>query len=386
VSQSVEPFRIEVPDAVLEDLRERLARTRFPDQLEGTSWEYGTELGYLRALCEYWCETFDWRAQEAALNRLPQFRTSIDALSLHFVHVRSSEPEALPLVITHGWPGSIFEFTKILGPLTDPVAHGGRAEDAFHVVCPSLPGFGFSERPREPGEQEIPRIARRIAQLMERLGYARYGAQGGDWGSFVTRHLALVDPEHVCGIHLNMVQVLPPQGADPFEGLSQHERAALTRAMSLQKEETGYLAIQRTKPQSLGYALNDSPAGLAAWLVEKFRGWSDCQGEIERRFTKDELLTNITIYWVTETITSSLRLYREALRRGMGAMLGEGRVGVPTACALPAAEMYTSPRRWAEHYYHVTRWTELPSGGHFTALEEPGWLVRDIREHFRSVR
>lgn len=384
MSGTIEPFRIEVPDAVLDDLRERLARTRLPDQLEGAGWGYGTELGALRELCAYWREKFDWRAREEALNRLPHFRTKIDGLGLHFVHARSPEPNALPLLVAHGWPGSIFEFTKILGPLTDPVAHGGRAEDAFHVVCPSMPGYGFSDAPREPG-WDVRRVAAVFAKLMERLGYSAYGVQGGDWGALVATHMALLDPAHVRGIHINLVIALPPDDPAAFQGLSETEQRAVQDALHFRREETGYQEIQGTKPQTLGYALNDSPAGLAAWILEKFHGWSDCDGDVERRFTKDELLTNIMIYWTTGTITSSMRLYCESRRSGRFGPAGE-RVEVPTACAIFPREILRPPRRWAKRHYNVVRWTEFPSGGHFAALEEPERLVEDVRGFFGDVR
>ena len=308
MSKSVQRFRIQVPDEVLEDLRQRLARTRFPDQLEAAGWDYGTELSYLKELCTYWREDFDWRVQEAALNAFDHFHTEIDGQPLHFVHVRSKVKGALPLLITHGWPGSVFEFHKIIRPLADPAAHGGSEDDAFHVICPSMPGYGFSGPTRERGV-DVKRVAEVLAKLMARLGYARYGAQGGDWGAIVTTHLGLIDAEHTAGIHLNMVAAGPPAEGNPMEGLAPKEQQALADLAQFQKEETGYQQIQGTKPQTLGYALNDSPAGLAAWIVEKFRGWSDCDGDVEKRFSQDELLTNISIYWVTETINSSVRLY-----------------------------------------------------------------------------
>jgi pimeloyl-ACP methyl ester carboxylesterase len=377
------PFRIHVPDAVLADLRERLARTRFPAAIDGAGWSYGTERGYLEELCRYWQKDFDWRAEEAALNRFAQFRTSIEGLGLHFIHVRSREPNALPLVISHGWPGSIVEFVKIIGPLTDPVAHGGRAEDAFHVVCPSLPGYGFSDAPREPG-WDVRRVAKSFAKLMGRLGYTRYGAQGGDWGSMVSIQLGDLDAAHLAGIHLNLVMATPPEH-NPTEGLSPLELARLGEMDRFQKEELGYYQIQATKPESLGYGLNDSPAGLAAWIVEKFRTWSDSGGQVERRFSKDELLTNITIYWATQTINSSMRLYYESTRAGTLGALGK-RLEVPVGCALFPRELFIPPRRWAEAAYNVQQWTEMPSGGHFAALEEPGLLVDDIRTFFRKLR
>jgi microsomal epoxide hydrolase len=385
MSDAITPFRIQVPDAVLTDLRERLARTRFPDQIEGAGWSYGTELAYLKELCAYWRDKFDWRAQETALNRFDQFTTTIDGQRLHFVHVRSREPNALPLLITHGWPGSVFEFHKILVALADPAAHGGERGDAFHVVCPSMPGYGFSGPTRTTG-WDVQRVAEVEAKLMARLGYARYGAQGGDWGALVTTHLGLLDPGHVAGIHLNMVVAGPPPGvANPAEGLSPKELQGLGDMAVFQKNETGYQQIQGTKPQTLGYALNDSPAGLAAWIVEKFRTWSDCDGDVERRFTRDELLTNVTIYWVTETISSSVRLYCESMRSGRFGVAGR-RVEVPTGCAIFPKEIIRPPRRWAEAHFNVQRWTEMPRGGHFAALEEPGLLIEDVRAFFRALR
>lgn len=383
-SDRIEPFEISVPDTVLEDLRERLARTRFPDQIEGAGWDYGTELSYLKELCEYWLNEYDWRTHEAALNRFDHFRTDIDGLGIHFIHQRSKEENAFPIIITHGWPGSVFEFTKIIDRLADPVAHGGRAEDAFHVICPSMPGYGFSDAPRKPGF-DSKRVAETNAELMERLGYNAYGAQGGDWGAIVTTWMGALDPEHVKGIHLNMVVALPPKGspADMIEGLTPEEVKDLGEMRQWMANETGYQAIQGTKPQTLGYGLNDSPAGLAAWIVEKFRTWSDCDGNVESRFTKDELLTNVMIYWVTQTITSSTRLYYE----GKGEFaLTDRRIEVPTACAIFPHELTRPPRLWVEKSFNVARWTKFESGGHFAALEEPELLTDDIRAFFRDLR
>ena len=378
MSAEIRPFRIDVPDAVLDDLRDRLGRTRFPDQLESSGWDYGTELSYLKELCAYWHDKFDWRAREAELNRFDQYKTEIDGLDLHFIHQRSKQPDALPLVLTHGWPGSIFLFHKVIDALVDPTAHGGDARDAFHVVCPSMPGYGFSDPPREPGF-DVQRVAAAEARLMERLGYARYGAQGGDWGAFVTTWLGLDDPEHCCAIHLNMVVAF---GEDAE--LTPEEKQALADVQHFQAEETGYQQIQGTKPQTLGYGLNDSPAGLAAWIVEKFRTWSDCDGDIESTFSKDELLTNTTIYWVTQTITSSTRLYYENRRSGR---LGfDRKVEVPTGCAIYPKEIYRAPRKWAEGRFNVQHWATLPRGGHFAALEEPELFVADVREFFRKIR
>ena len=378
------PFTINVADDVLDDLRERLDRTRYPDQIEGSGWDYGTDSTYLRELCDYWRTAFDWRKQEARLNSFPHFRAEVDGLRLHFIHQRSSEPGALPLIITHGWPGSVFEFVKIIAPLTDPVAHGGKKEDAFHVVCPSMPGYGFSDAPRQSGF-DIKHVGEINAKLMAQLGYTRYGAQGGDWGSLASTWNAVTAPDNVRGIHLNMVIGRPPSGGNPVEGLTPEEVQGLMRADHFRKLETGYQRIQGTKPQTLGYGLNDSPAGLAAWIVEKWRTWSDCGGDIEKRFTKDELLTNIMIYWATNTITSSMRLYCESARsKHFGP--APGKVETPTAFAVFPYDLSPLPRSWAERHYNVTQWTPMPRGGHFAALEEPGLLVDDIRAFFRGLR
>src|SRR5262245_58552780 len=294
--EQIEPFKIAVGDAVLRDLKDRLARTRWPDQIDDTGWEYGVPLATMKDLVEHWKTKYDWREQEKKLNKLDQFVTRIDGLDIHFVHVRSKERNALPLVIVHGWPGSFVEFTKIIGPLTDPVAHGGRAEDAFDVVIPSIPGYGFSDKPTQPGYDPA-RVALMESKLMARLGYQRYGAQGGDWGAIINTQLAAIDSAHVAGLHLNMCFGAAP-AADAR--LTEAEQARQKVRQAFQAEETGYQQIQGTKPQTLGFALNDSPVGLAAWIVEKFRTWCDCDGNPERIFTKDELLTNITLYWFTE--------------------------------------------------------------------------------------
>src|SRR5947209_9281454 len=310
----VEPFRIAVPDAVLADLRERLARTRFPDEIPGSGWTYGTNLAYLRELVAYWRERFDWRAAEARLNALPQFRARVGGLGIHFIHVRGTGPAPLPLVVTHGWPGSVAEFLDIIGPLTDPASHGGDPADAFDVVAPSMPGYGFSDHTTKRGIN-IARIADLWAQLMtDVLGYRRYGAQGGDWGAGVTARLGFAYPGPVIGIHTTSVSGAPTGWQAGMRELSVAERTLLEARAHWQLEEGGYAHIQGTKPQTLAYGLNDSPAGLAAWIVEKWRTWSDCDGEVERRFTKDELLTIVTIYWVTQTISSSTRMYLETRR------------------------------------------------------------------------
>jgi pimeloyl-ACP methyl ester carboxylesterase len=339
-------------------------------------------------LCEYWLDGYDWRAAEAALNTWPQFTTTVDPdgggdIHLHFVHARSPEPDALPLIITHGWPGSIVEFQRVVGPLTDPVAHGGNAADAFHVVAPSLPGYAFSGPTTRRGV-DIRVAAQANAALMAGLGYDRYVAQGGDWGAMATQHIALVDPDHVAAIHLNMVVAGPPDPANPTDGVTPEEMAGLASMGEFVANETGYQQIQGTKPQTLAYGLTDSPAGLAAWIYEKFRTWSDCDGDPLNIFTIDELLTNITVYWVTGTINSSTRMYYESMKsKRFGAA---ERVQQPVGVANFPKELYQPPRAWAETRYNIQRWERFDQGGHFAAMEQPDVLVREIREFFRSVR
>ena len=385
--EAVRPFTVAVPDAVLEDLRLRLARTRLPDELDGAEWDYGMPLGYLRELITYWRDEYDWRAQEARLNAFDQFMTRIDGIDVHFIHQRSPEPDALPLIVTHGWPGSVVEFLEIIGPLSDPAAHGGRAEDAFHVVAPSIPGYGFSGHPRQRGFG--PEQAADVnAALMARLGYERYGLQGGDWGAIISRWHAFKHPEQVAGLHLNMLIAGPPPGVeDPEAGVPEAELQRMReRAAFFQGPETGYSHIQGTKPQTLGYGLNDSPAGQAAWIVEKFRTWCDCEGHPETVFSRDALLTNVMVYWLTESATSSARMYYESgLARAAGP--GQpGRVEAPTAGAIFPHELFYTPRAWAEAHYNLVRWTEMPRGGHFAAMEQPELFVDDVRAFFAELR
>jgi pimeloyl-ACP methyl ester carboxylesterase len=385
-SDALVPFRIHVPDEEIDDLIARLARTRFPDEIDGVGWDYGTSLAYLKDLVEYWRDDFDWRAQEQRLNRFDHFKTNIDGLDLHFIHQRSERADAMPIVLSHGWPGSFIEFIELIGPLSDPGRYGADADDAFHVVVVSLPGFGFSDKPRVPGYTPE-RMADAIAALMARLGYDRYGAQGGDWGSRVSRFLAINYADHVAGLHLNFCQAGPPPGTEPralsAEDLTPAERAGLAAREAFMAEGRGYFELQSTKPQTVGYALNDSPAGLAAWIVEKFQSWSDSNGDVERSFTKDELLTNVSLYWFTQTATSSARIYYEQ-RHAAPQM--DPKVTVPTACALFPKELIAPPRAWAENAYNLTRWTEMPRGGHFAAMEEPELLIEDLREFFRDLR
>jgi pimeloyl-ACP methyl ester carboxylesterase len=379
----IHPFRIDVPDAVLDDLRTRLARTRLPNQIAGAGWSQGTELGYLAGLLAYWRDGFDWRAQEARLNTLDHYVTEVDGQRIHFVHQRSPEPDALPLLISHGWPGSIVEFLDVIGPLTDPRAHGGDPQDAFHVIAPSLPGYAFSGPTSEPGWHPR-RIAAAYVELVAALGYQRYGAQGGDWGSIVCANVADLDPDHVVGLHLNFLAVPRPPGADPAT-LSEAEQRDLATMSEWRRTGAGYQEIQGTRPQTLGYALEDSPAGLCAWIVEKFGAWSDRGPSPQECFTRDQLLTNVTVYWVTATATSSTRLYYEMRQAGRGA-LPQGYVGVPTGVAHFPGEVTRTPRAWAEHRYNIVHWTEHERGGHFAAMQVPDLFVDDVRAFFRSVR
>ena len=377
----IRPFGVDVPDDALEDLRDRISRTRLPNQVDGIGWEQGTELGYLEELLAYWRDGFDWRATEARLNAFEHGVTEVDGQPIHFVHARSQEPDALPLLLTHGWPGSVIEFLDVLGPLSDPRAHGGDARDAFHVVAPSLPGYGFSGPTRERG-WTTRRMAGAFAEIMGTLGYTRFGAQGGDWGSLVSANLADLVPDRVAGLHLNFVVV--PKG-DDVPPLTEQEERDLAQLLEWRLDGAGYQEIQGTRAQTLGYALEDSPAGLAAWIVEKFRSWSDCDGDVERSFTKDQLLANITLYWVTRTATSSTRLYWETRHTGRSS-LPQSYVAVPTGIARYPAEITRTPRAWVERRYNVTHWVEQPRGGHFAAMEVPDLFVDDLRTFFSSLR
>lgn len=379
----MQDFRVQVDDAVLADLRERLRRTRWPDQVAGSGWDYGTDLTYLQELCAYWEHDFDWRAAEHRLNTWPHVRTQVQGQQLHAIHAVSPHPGATPLLLVHGWPGSVVEFLDVIGPLVDPPAHGGDAADAFTVVCASLPGYTWSGPTTEPG-WDARRTADALVELMDQLGYPRFGYQGGDWGGLIGGQLAHAHPDRLVGLHLNLVAT-PPPDAGALAGLSDRDTAWLAEFAAFRSSGSGYSAIQGTKPQTLSYGLNDSPAGLAGWVVEKFRAWSDCDGDVESVFSKDDLLTNITAYWVTGTIGSSTRLYYESMRAGTwGAPPGP--VRVPTAAAIFPREMLRPPRAWVEASYDLRQYTEFPRGGHFAALEQPGPFVDDVRSFFRRLR
>jgi pimeloyl-ACP methyl ester carboxylesterase len=378
-----QPFTVHVSQAVLDDLKDRLGRTRWPDEVEGAAWDYGTKLDYLKALVAYWQHEFAWRIQEEKLNHFAHFRADIDGFGIHFIYERGQGPSPLPIILTHGWPGSFFEMFKLLPLLTDPGSHGGDPADSFDVIVPSLPGFGFSDRPNARG-MTMTKTAELWASLMrDVLGYSRFAAAGGDIGAGVTQRLALAHPDLLAGIHLTYLGAAFP--SPELTNLSEAEQRYLQASQQWAMQEGAYASLQATKPQTLAYGLNDSPVGLAAWIIEKFRTWSDCNGEIERRFSKDELLTNIMIYWVTETLPSSIRTYYENAHASSPLKAGQ-HINVPAGVALFPKEISLPPREWAERRLHVQRWTEMPRGGHFAAMEEPELLAEELRAFFHPLR
>ncbi|MBW2418017.1 MAG: epoxide hydrolase [Deltaproteobacteria bacterium] len=379
MSSDIQPFQIRASDAELEDLQRRLRATRWPEPEPVSDWSQGIPLAYLQELCAYWAEKYDWRAREARLNAFPQFRADALGLGIHFIHLRSPEANAMPLIMTHGWPGSIVEFHKVIGPLTDPAAHGGDPADAFHVVCPSLPGYGFSDKPTEPG-WNVEKVGNAWAVLMAKLGYERYAAQGGDWGSMVTTRIGIQDPEHCLGIHLNMPIVIPDP--ETMGDLSESEQAALASLQHYEQWDSGYSKQQSTRPQTVGYGLVDSPAGQAGWIVEKFWSWTDCDGHPEQVLTRDELLDNVMLYWLPATGASSARLYWESFSKP-----NFEKVTVPTGCSIFPKEIIRSSRRWAEkRFTDIVYWNERDKGGHFAAFEQPEAFVEELRACFRYMR
>ena len=379
MNRAIEPFRIVIPDEALADLRRRLAATRWPDAETVDDWSQGIPLAYVQELCAYWRDRYDWRAREALLNRFPQFRTGLDGLDIHFIHVRSKHTDARPLVMTHGWPGSMVEFQKVIAPLTDPTAHEGNAADAFHLVCPTLPGYGFSDRPTQSG-WGVERIADAWNELMQRLGYAHYFAQGGDWGASVTTMIGLRHADACRGIHLNMAAVLPDKST--FDELTAQEQRALAAMKHYQDWDSGYSKQQSTRPQTLGYALADSPSGQAAWIVEKFRAWMDCDGHPENVLTRDELLDNVMLYWLTNAAASSARLYWESFNRR-----NREPVGVPAGISSFPKDIFLTSRRWAAtRFANLVYWNELDRGGHFAAFERPAAFVNEVRACFDRMR
>jgi epoxide hydrolase len=382
----IRSFRIDIPQADLDDLADRLARSRWPDELPGVGWSRGVPLYYIKELAEYWRGGYDWRKWEAKLNEYPQFTTAIDGQNIHFLHVRSHEPGALPLIFTHGWPGSIVEFLNIIGPLTNPRAHGGDPADAFHVVAPSIPGFGLSGPTREAGWTEQ-RVAEAWAELMRRLGYERYGAQGGDVGAVVSPNVGRVDPDKVVGVHVNAATVgfmpFPPLEEGEFDELSDIEKARVDRIGQFMGDMSGYAQIQSTRPQTLAYGLTDSPVGQLAWIVEKFKEWTHPRAGVpEDSVDRDHMLTNVMLYWLTATAGSSARIYYEGAHAGSWG--APERSTVPTGVAVFAEDI--SIRRYAEREHNIVHWTDFDRGGHFAAMEEPDLLVGDVRTFFRGLR
>ena len=382
----ITPFSIRIEEGILSDLRARIRNTRWPDRAPGAPWEQGTDLEYLKHLLAYWADEFDWHVQEHQLNAANQFRAELDGVQIHFVHERARHGHGIPLILTHGWPSTFVELLPLVPFLTDPDAHSIDGP-AFDVVIPSLPGYGFSERPAQVGVN-YQHVAGLWHRLMRGLGYERYGAQGGDFGAGVATFMALEDPTPVVGVHLSNLEIRPYTGSGA-RPLSAAERTYLERNEAFWQEEVGYKAIQSTKPQTLGYGLNDSPAGLAAWILEKWRSWADSRGDLDERFSRDFLLTTVTLYWVTQTITSSMRDYFDNDNRRFRVTLGPQEfVNVPTGIAVFAntfVDEGTPPREWAERLYKVVRWTSMPSGGHFAAAEEPELLARDIAEFFAGL-
>jgi pimeloyl-ACP methyl ester carboxylesterase len=378
VSDEITPFRVDVSSAEIDDLRERLGLTRWPERETVEDWSQGVPLGYLQELCRYWVDEYDWSRRQDRLNSFAQYRTEIDGLGIHFVHVPSPHAGALPLILTHGWPGSVVEFLDIIGPLTDPPSHGGAASDAFHVVVPSLPGYAFSDKPSGTG-WGVEHTARAWATLMARLGYDRYGAQGGDWGAMVTTSMAEQDPDHVAGIHINMVIGFP--GPDDGE-MTEAEQAALAGSQAYMDHDSGYSKQQSTRPQTLGYGLVDSPAGQCAWILEKFWSWSDTGGDPVGMLGADRILDNVMLYWLTATGASSARMYWESFNN-----ISFAPVGVPMGASIFPKEIFRASRRWAAHRFSDIRyWGEPKVGGHFAAFEQPEIFVDEVRSFFRTVR
>jgi len=379
MSEEIRPFKIQVDDAQLEDLKRRLRATRWPDAQTVGDWSQGIPLDYVQKVCDYWARDYDWRKTEARLNALPQFQTDLDGVSIHFLHIKSHHSDALPLVLTHGWPGSIIEFLKVIPALTDPTAHGGHANEAFHVVCPTLPGYGFSGKPKQNG-WTAEKIARAWSELMLRLGYQRYYAQGGDWGAVVTTAIGLQDTEHCHGVHLNMPVVRPDLST--MDSLTEEEKDGLAGMQHYQDWDSGYSKQQSTRPQSLGYGLADSPAGQAAWILEKFWAWTDCNGHPENALTRDEMLDDVMLYWLPNAAASSARLYWESFNK-----INYDPVRTPVGCSVFPKEIFRVSRRWAQKRYpNLVYWNRLDKGGHFAAFEQPELFVRELRACFRKMR
>jgi epoxide hydrolase len=380
-TKDLSPFTVHVPQGALDDLKKRLANTRWPNKEPVTDWSQGVPLAKAQALADYWRTRYDWRRVESTLNGLPQFRTQIDGLGIYFIHVRSKHENALPMIMTHGWPGSIIEFLQVIGPLTDPTAHGGKAEEAFHVVIPSLPGFGLSDKPTEAG-WGLPRIANAWAVLMARLGYSHYVAQGGDWGAGVTSWMAKQHVTGLAAIHLNLPILFPPPPAPPG-GYTAAEQPALAQLGKYGSEGAAYGLIQGTRPQTLGYGLADSPVGQAMWIYEKFQAWSDNKGDPAEAISVDHMLDDISLYWLTDTAASSARLYFESWGKDFGRMP----IDLPVAVSIFKGDFFTPPKVWGDEIYSkLFYWNEVPKGGHFAAFEQPELFVAELRKSFAQVR
>jgi pimeloyl-ACP methyl ester carboxylesterase len=386
----IRPFRLQIPEAELVDLHERLDRTRWPDELPDVGWAYGVPLGYLQELVRYWRYEYDWRAAEERLNEMPQFTTTIDGANVHFAHVRSHDPDAMPLLMSHGWPGSIVEFADVVRPLSDPESHSSNAADAFHLVLPSIPGFGLSGPTRDRG-WEVRRVAATFAELMARLGYPRYGVHGGDWGWAISRELGRIQPDRVIGVHLTLISAYPTSepSAKELNRLSGDERQrtleSWDRTRRWRRESEGYAALQSTRPQTLAYGLTDSPVGQLAWIVEKFKEWTDSQERPEDAVDRDQLLTNVMLYWLTRTAGSSARIYYEREHSPYASSVLEPSA-TPTAVAVFRHENFLPLRHLAEQTDNIVQWSEFERGGHFAAMEEPDLLIEDLRKFFHRLR
>jgi pimeloyl-ACP methyl ester carboxylesterase len=383
VSTEIKPYSVHINDAELQELQDRLARTRWPDQETSGDWGQGIPLDYSRELADYWAREYDWRRFESKLNSWPQFMTDIDGIDIHFIHRRSPEANALPLIISHGWPGSVVEFHKVIDALADPVAHGGKAENAFHVVAPSLPGYGFSGKPTQTGTS-VEKIGNMWGQLMARLEYNRYVAQGGDWGAMITQSMGLTETTHCAGIHVNMPIVAPDP--DTMDQLSEREQSALEGIAFYNEWDSGYSKQQATRPQTLGYGLADSPVGQMAWIMEKFYAWTDCEVDgvkhPENVLNRDEMLDNVMLYWLNNAAASSARLYWESFGNPNLAP-----IEMPVGCSIFPREIFRCSRRWAEkRFSNLVYWNELDKGGHFAAFEQPESFIREVRNGFRSLR
>jgi len=373
-------FKVDIKQSQVNDLKQRLNQTRWPDQI-GDAWQYGTDLPYIKELCTYWKDEFDWYRQQDIINQFDHYQTDIDGINLHFIYQKAANGKGIPLLLSHGWPGSVWEFYKLIPMLTDPESCGIDSPYSYDVICPSLPGYGFSSAPTQPG-YDAEKMASIFNQLMGKLGYNTYLAQGGDWGAIITSWLGAMYPDNVKGIHLNMLVARPPKD-DPMKGVTSEEMPGVLHSKQFQETGTAYQKIQGSKPQTLGYGLNDSPAGLAAWIVEKFHAWTDCKGDLEQALSRDEILTDISIYWFTQSITSSMRLYYEVFNQPKGGIATQ--VEVPTGYAQFPQEIMQPPRVWADHSYNIQQWTPMKQGGHFAALEQPELLAEDVRKFTAKI-